>query len=265
MIHHKQSSQLEGSEVSQEASALMTYACARASRSFKLMNLFVFTLPLIIGFMSLPACSLIKTTFTVVKGTVKGTVLLVKGTYYLTKGTTKLVYHIGKFTFEVVRAPLEYPLMNEDIETIDGLPAKDAIRQDRVKNAPYTVKGRRYVPMTVADAQTYEETGIASWYGEETRRQVGGHMTANGELFKPTGLTAAHKYLPLPTHVQVTNLENGRSIIVRVNDRGPFPSENNPDSGKRIIDLSWGAAKRLGFDSKGLAKVRVEAITLEAA
>ena len=88
-------------------------------------------------------------------------------------------------------------------------------------------------------------------------------MTANGEAFNPNGLSAAHKYLPLPTNVQVTNLENGRSIIVRVNDRGPFPSENNPHSGKRIIDLSWGAAKRLGFAKKGLARVRVEAIQLK--
>ncbi|GJL62877.1 MAG: hypothetical protein NPIRA04_15310 [Nitrospirales bacterium] len=87
-------------------------------------------------------------------------------------------------------------------------------------------------------------------------------MTANGEAFKREGLTTAHKYLPLPTNVQVPNLENGRSIIVRVNDRGPFPSVYNSHSGKRIIDLSWGAAKRLGFLKKGLARVRVETIQL---
>ncbi|WP_454063788.1 septal ring lytic transglycosylase RlpA family protein [Candidatus Nitrospira salsa] len=152
--------------------------------------------------------------------------------------------------------------MNDDIETIDGLPVKEAIRQGRVKATPYTVKGRRYAPMTVATAQMYRETGIASWYGAETRRQKGRHMTANGEAFKPEGFTPAHKYLPLPTNVHVTNLENGRSIIVRVNDRGPFPSENNPHSGKRIIDLCWGAAKRLGFLKKGLTRVRVETIQL---
>ena len=90
-------------------------------------------------------------------------------------------------------------------------------------------------------------------------------MTANGEMFNPRALTAAHKYLPLPTHVLVRNLENGRSIIVRVNDRGPFPSKNNPKSGKRIIDLSWGAANQLGFASKGLARVRVETIKLKSA
>ena len=207
--------------------------------------------------------SAIKTGYRVVKKTVKGTIWVVRGTYQFTKATTKLVYQIGKFTFEVVRAPLEYPLMMDDLETIDGLPVKEAIRLGRVKTAPYTVKGRHYVPMTLASAQTYEETGLASWYGEETRRQKGGHMTANGELFNPKALTAAHKYLPLPIHVQVTNLENGRSIVVRVNDRGPFPSDHNPDSGKRIIDLSRRAAEQLGFAEHGVAKVHVETIQLE--
>jgi rare lipoprotein A len=76
-------------------------------------------------------------------------------------------------------------------------------------------------------------------------------------------LTAAHKYLPLPTHVKVTNLENNRSVIVRVNDRGPFPSDYNPGSGSRIIDLSAAAASQLGFYSKGLARVKVETIELK--
>ena len=81
-------------------------------------------------------------------------------------------------------------------------------------------------------------------------------MTANGEVFDPNGLNAAHKYLPLPTHVRVTNLENRRSLILRVNDRGPFVKG-------RIIDLSAGAAKKLGFYKKGTARVRVEAVQLE--
>jgi rare lipoprotein A len=105
--------------------------------------------------------------------------------------------------------------------------------------------------MTVKDARKYRETGIASWYGYETYRQKDGHMTANGEAFDPNGLNAAHKYLPLPTFVKVTNLENRRSIILRVNDRGPFVDG-------RIIDLSAGAARKLGFYEKGTAKVRVE-------
>ena len=211
----------------------------------------------------LPNCSVLETTDTLVKGTVKGGYYIVKGAYHLTAGATKIVYRIGQFTFDVVRAPFDSPLTHDDIETIDGLPVKEAIRQGRVKAAPYVVKGRRYVPMTVAEAQHYEETGIASWYGEETRQQQGGHMTANGEAFNPKTLTAAHKYLPLPINVQVTNLDNGRSIIVRVNDRGPFPSANNPQSGKRIIDVSYGAAKRLGFHKKGLANVRVTVIPVK--
>lgn len=208
----------------------------------------------------LPGCTVVKTTYDVVAGTVKGTYKLIKGVYTVTTGTAKVTYKIGKFAFEVVQAPFDWPLTHDEIETIDGLPVKEAIRQGRVKWAPYVVKGRRYVPMNVRQAQRYEETGIASWYGEETRRQQEGHMTANGEAFNPMGLTAAHKYLPLPINVKVTNLGNGRSIIVRVNDRGPFPSVNNPNSGKRIIDLSYGAAKRLGFHKKGLARVRVKVI-----
>jgi rare lipoprotein A len=188
---------------------------------------------------------------------------VVKGAYEFTAGTTKLAYTIGKFTFEVVKAPLDWALTNEDIDTIDGLPPKEAIRQGRVRNAPYTVKGKRYYPMSVEDAKSYRETGIASWYGYETVRRGKGAMTANGEAFNPNGLTAAHKHLPLPTHVKVTNLDNGQSVIVRVNDRGPFPSDYNPRSVERIIDVSAGAAKKLGFHEQGLARVRVEAIQLE--
>lgn len=83
-------------------------------------------------------------------------------------------------------------------------------------------------------------------------------MTANGEVFDPGGLTAAHKLLPLPIHVRVTNLDNNRSVILRVNDRGPFPSISNTLSGRRIIDVSSGAAKRLGFYHKGVTTVKVE-------
>ncbi len=206
-------------------------------------------------------CSTIKTSYRATKKIVKGTIWTVKGAYELTAGTSKLVYRVGKFTFNVVRAPLHWPLMNENIETIDALPVKEAIRQGRVKNSPYTVKGKRYYPMSVAQSKSYKSVGVASWYGHETLRQKGGHMTANGEKFSPYALTAAHKHLPLPTNVLVTNLSNNRSIVVRVNDRGPFPSVNNPASGRRIIDLSMAAAKRLGFYKKGTARVRVEVIS----
>ena len=112
--------------------------------------------------------------------------------------------------------------------------------------------------MSFEKAETYREEGIASWYGYES-----GRMTANGEAFNPEGLTAAHKYLPIPMFVEVTNLENGKVVIVRVNDRGPFPSDQNPKSGDRIIDLSAGAARRLGFFTKGTARVRVQAIQVK--
>ncbi len=186
-----------------------------------------------------------------------------KGAYEITAGTTKVVYHIGKFTYKVVKAPIDWAFVNDDIEAIDGLSPKEAIRQGRVKNSPYVVKGKTYYPMSVEKAGIYEETGIASWYGYETLRTKGGRMTANGEVFDPRQLTAAHKYLPLPTHVKVTNMENNKWVIVRVNDRGPFPSDYNPSSGERIIDVSEGAAKKLGFHKKGVARVKVETVELK--
>ncbi len=226
-----------------------------------------YILGIVVGCLVLAGCAVITAPYRVTKKTVRVTqktvktgVSVVTGTYRVAAGTTKTVYKIGEFTFEVVQAPLDWPLTNEDIETVDGLPVKEAIRQGRVKNSPYTVNGKKYYPMSVEAAQSHKEVGLASWYGHETRRKRGGHMTANGEAFDPNGLTAAHKYLPLPTNVRVTNLENGRSIIVRVNDRGPFPCRQNPRSGDRIIDLSMGAAKRLGFYEKGTARVKVEVI-----
>ncbi|MEW6002753.1 MAG: septal ring lytic transglycosylase RlpA family protein [Nitrospirota bacterium] len=223
-----------------------------------------FVLLLLCCFSVLAACATVTIPYTVTKGAIKGSIWVLKGTYELTAGTTKILYKIGEFTFEVVRAPLEWPLFHDEIDNIDGLPAKEAICLGRVKNSPYTVKGKTYYPMSLGEAKGYNDTGIASWYGYETLKQRGGFMTANGEIFNPQGLTAAHKYLPLPIHVKVTNLENQRSIIVRVNDRGPFPTDENPKSGDRIIDLSAGAAKRLGFFEKGTAKVKVEVIHLES-
>ncbi len=114
---------------------------------------------------------------------------------------------------------------------------------------PYQVDGIWYYPK---EDWSYDETGIASWYGE----QFHGRYTANGEVFDLNGLTAAHHTLPLPSIVQVTNLENGRSIELRVNDRGPF-------AGARIIDVSRQAAQLLGFERNGTAKVRVRLLTAE--
>ena len=203
------------------------------------------------------SCQAIRTTYDVAEGTVKTTYKLSKFAVKSAYGAGKLIYLVGGFTFEVVTAPLSWPLTRQEIETIDGLPPKEAIRRNKVKKSPYVVNGRRYVPMSVEQARDYQETGMASWYGYETYRQEGGHMTANGEAFNPNGLNAAHKYLPLPTFVKVTNLENRRSIILRVNDRGPFVED-------RIIDLSAGAARKLGFYEQGTARVRVEALELES-
>ena len=204
---------------------------------------------LLLGLILFLSCSVFKTTYKVTKGTVKTI-------YIVTKGVGKAIYKIGEFTFIVVMAPLSWPLTRNEIESIDDLPPKDAIRQGRVKKSPYVVKGKKYVPMSVKEASNYRQKGVASWYGYETLRQKGGHMTANGEAFDPNGLNAAHKYLPLPTYVRVTNLENYRHIILRVNDRGPFIPG-------RIIDLSAGAAKKLGFFKKGTARVLVETIQLK--
>lgn len=115
------------------------------------------------------------------------------------------------------------------------------------KASPYSVLGRSYTPMQ--DGRSYRETGLASWYGTKFH----GQLTANGENYDLYGMTAAHKTLPLPSYVRVTNLDNQRSIIVRVNDRGPFHSD-------RIIDLSYAGAVKLGFAERGTARVRVEGI-----
>ncbi|MFN3582056.1 MAG: septal ring lytic transglycosylase RlpA family protein [Pseudomonas sp.] len=115
------------------------------------------------------------------------------------------------------------------------------------KASPYRVLGKYYEPMQ--DGRQYREEGLASWYGTKFH----GQHTANGEVYDLYGMTAAHKTLPLPTYVQVTNLDNNRQIIVRVNDRGPFYSD-------RIIDLSYAGAKKLGFAERGVARVRVEGI-----
>jgi rare lipoprotein A len=108
---------------------------------------------------------------------------------------------------------------------------------------PYTVAGVRYVPR---DDRSYDRTGMASWYGKEFH----GKPTATGRKFNMYEMTAAHTTLPTGTQVRVTNLTNGRSVIVVIADRGPF-------SKKRIIDLSYAAAKHLGFVNQGTAKVRV--------
>lgn len=108
---------------------------------------------------------------------------------------------------------------------------------------PYVVAGQTFVPRHEPD---YDKVGIASWYGEDFH----GRLTANGEIYDLHRFTAAHPTLPLPSLVRVTNLENGRSLIVRVNDRGPFVKD-------RIIDLSKASAIRLDLTQRGTGRVRV--------
>lgn len=112
---------------------------------------------------------------------------------------------------------------------------------------PYTVLGKTYHLME--DETGYKERGIASWYGQKFH----GRKTSNGEIYDMYGMTAAHKTLPIPSYVRVTNLDNGRQVVVRVNDRGPFHAG-------RIIDLSYAAAQKLGFAARGTAQVEVEII-----
>lgn len=113
--------------------------------------------------------------------------------------------------------------------------------------SPYVVLGKTYTVMP--SSLGYLEIGIASWYGKKFQ----GRLTSDGEIFDMYQYTAAHRRLPLPTIVQITNLDNGRKAIVRVNDRGPF----HPD---RMIDVSYATARKLGFASKGTAPVVVEAL-----
>ncbi|MDN3652571.1 septal ring lytic transglycosylase RlpA family protein [Thalassotalea ponticola] len=139
--------------------------------------------------------------------------------------------------------PSRLPNQQELIEPLPKVVAKS-----RGGNKDYQVFGIDYQVMTSAEG--YTESGIASWYGEKFH----GHLTSNGEVYDMYGFSAAHKALPLPTYVQVTNLDNQRKVIVRVNDRGPFHQD-------RLIDLSYSAAYKLGMLDKGTARVKVEAIT----
>ncbi|MEH6626109.1 MAG: septal ring lytic transglycosylase RlpA family protein [Motiliproteus sp.] len=111
----------------------------------------------------------------------------------------------------------------------------------------YTVWGKSYYVMASSDG--YQQGGTASWYGKKFH----GHKTANGEVYDMYGMSAAHKTLPLPSYVRVTNLKNGRQVIVRVNDRGPF-------HGDRLIDLSYAAAYKLDMLKTGTTNVQIEAI-----
>ncbi len=139
-------------------------------------------------------------------------------------------------------------------DSIDISAVPDAVPspiQVPLKNSPYEIGGKQYQPM--ASANGYAEAGTASWYGTKFH----GKQTANGEIYDLYKMTAAHKTLPLPSYVKVTNLQNKRSVVVRVNDRGPFIED-------RLIDLSYVAAKKLGYADNGLASVHIEGIDPES-
>lgn len=118
--------------------------------------------------------------------------------------------------------------------------------------SPYTVFGKSYEVLPTEEG--YKERGVASWYGEKFH----GHKTSNGEIFDMYQVSAAHKSLPIPSFIRVTNLDNNRSIIVRVNDRGPF-------HGDRIVDLSYAAAIKLGYADRGTARVQIESVIVNGA
>lgn len=127
----------------------------------------------------------------------------------------------------------------------DAVPKAEPLRLANMQ--PYVALGRYFRPMT--ELRPYKERGIASWYG----RRYHGNATASGEVYDMYAMTAAHPTLPLPSYVRVTNLENGQSIIVRLNDRGPFLSD-------RLIDLSYTAAYKLGIVAGGSGQVEVQSI-----
>ncbi len=135
-----------------------------------------------------------------------------------------------------------------DINAIpDAVPKKEP--RSRYGNAPsYVVLGKRY--QTLKQSRGYRERGIASWYGSKFH----GRRTSSGEIYNMYGMSAAHKSLPLPTYARVTNLRNGRSVVVKINDRGPFHAN-------RLIDLSYTAAYKLGIVGRGTGLVEIEAIT----
>ena len=136
--------------------------------------------------------------------------------------------------------PQRLPTM---LEMTDPQPQAEPL--SRGGNKPYSLFGQHYTPLV--DSTSHHEIGIASWYGNKFH----GHLTSNGETYNMFAMTAAHKTLPLPCYVKVTNLDNNKSAIVRVNDRGPFHRD-------RIIDLSYSAAHKIGMLRQGTAKVQLE-------
>lgn len=154
----------------------------------------------------------------------------------------------GRYSIQQDRAPTRIV----DFASIPEVVPEPVNRTLAGNRSPYTVLGKSYRVLPTEEG--YSERGIASWYGEKFH----GHKTSNGEVFDMYQVSAAHKSLPIPSFLRVTNLDNNRSIIVRVNDRGPF-------HGDRIVDLSYAAALKLGYADRGTARVQLESVVASGA
>ena len=140
--------------------------------------------------------------------------------------------------------PHERPPANLE-RVADAVPRAEPLH--KFANRPYSALGKNYVPMT--SLQPFSQRGLASWYG----KRYHGQKTSSGEVYDMYAMTGAHPTLPIPSYVRVTNLANGKSVVVRINDRGPFKSD-------RVIDLSYVAAYKLGYIQAGQARVEVQSI-----
>ena len=153
-------------------------------------------------------------------------------------------------------APVEIEVKDSGPSTtlaVDHIPDAVPVNEPRTKagnKSPYTVNGKTYRLIKLSDG--FEQEGYASWYGKKFH----GKKTSNGEIYDMYGMTAAHKTLPIPTFVELTNTDNGKKAVVRVNDRGPF-------HGDRIIDLTYTAARKLGFANNGTGRVKLRVIKPE--
>lgn len=172
-------------------------------------------------------------------------IVLVLSTFHLAGCTTapNTQSNSGRYAISQDRGPTTHV----DIQSIPEVVPVPEARTRAGNKSPYEVNGKTYYIMGTEEG--YRETGIASWYGEKFH----GYKTSNGEIYDMYEVTAAHKTLPIPSYVRVTNLDNNRTLMVRVNDRGPFHEG-------RIIDLSYAAAAKLGYADMGTARVEVEAV-----
>ena len=171
--------------------------------------------------------------------------------FLFSKSTFATEYNLRRFDTNFYNKSYENKIKFKLEKNNEKNKSKNLIRKKTKKyegyykvGKPYTVLGQTYYPK---EQPNYNKVGMASWYGSDFHNK----KTANGEIYNMNDYTAAHPTLPLPSIVRVTNLENGKSINVRVNDRGPFVKD-------RIIDVSKKVAKKLGFHEKGTTKVRVE-------